>query len=329
MTEMTVIEISESGGPEVLVPGTRPVPQAGPGQVLIEVASAGVNGPDIMQRQGRYAPPPGASDLPGLEVAGEVAALGAGVSRWAVGDKVCALTKGGGYAEYVAVEAAHVLPIPEGVGPIDAGGLCETYFTVWSNLFHGHDVAQGSLFLVHGGSGGIGSTAVQLGAALGLRVFTTAGSPESCAFCESLGAERAIDYGQEDFVRVVREAGGANLILDFVGGDYVGRNFKAATMDCRIVQLAFRKGSDIQLNLMPVMIKRLTLTGSTLRPRPDAFKAAVAAELATRVWPLFGPGHVGGGLRSVTHAVLPLEEAARAHEMMEAGGLMGKILLTP
>ncbi len=325
MTEMTVIEISESGGPEVLVPGTRPVPQAGSGQVLIKIASAGVNGPDIMQRQGRYAPPPGASDLPGLEVAGEVAALGDGVTRWAVGDKVCALTKGGGYAEYVAVESDHVLPIPEGVGLIDAGGLCETYFTVWSNFFHGHEVPQGSLFLVHGGSGGIGSTAVQLGAALGLRVFTTAGSAESCAFCESLGAERAIDYTKEDFVGIVREAGGADLILDFMGGDYVARNFKAAAVDCRIVQLAFRKGPDIQLNLLPIMIKRLTLTGSTLRPRPDTFKAAVAADLAARVWPLFDERR----LRTVTHAVLPLEEAARAHQMMEAGGLRGKILLTP
>ena len=325
MTEMTVIEISQSGGPEVLVPATRLVPQPGSGQVLIRVAAAGVNGPDIMQRQGRYAPPPGASDLPGLEVAGEVAALGAGVTRWAIGDKVCALTKGGGYAEYVAVEADHVLAIPDGVSLIDAGGLCETYFTVWSNQFHGHEVAAGSVFLVHGGSGGIGSTAVQLGAVLGLRVFTTAGSPESCAFCESLGAERAINYAQEDFVPIVREAGGANLILDFMGGDYVGRNFKAAAMDCRIVQLAFRKGSEVTVNLMPVMIKRLTLTGSTLRPRPDAFKAAVAADLAARVWPLFGDGR----LKAVTHAVLPFEEAAQAHAMMEAGGLRGKILLTP
>ena len=325
MTEMTVIEISQSGGPEVLLPARRPVPEAGPGQVLIRIASAGVNGPDIMQRQGRYAPPPGASDLPGLEVAGEVAALGAGVTRWAIGDKVCALTKGGGYAEYVAVEADHVLAIPDGVGLIDAGGLCETYFTVWSNLFHGHEVAAGSVFLVHGGSGGIGSTAVQLGAVLGLRVFTTAGSPESCAFCESLGAERAINYAQEDFVPIVREAGGADLILDFMGGDYVGRNFKAAAMDCRIVQLAFRKGPEVTVNLMPVMIKRLTLTGSTLRPRPDAFKAAVASELAARAWPLFGDGR----LKAVTHAVLPLTEAARAHAMMEAGGLRGKILLTP
>ena len=325
MTEMTVIEISRNGGPEVLVPAKRPAPEPGPGQVLIRVASAGVNGPDIMQRQGRYAPPPGASDLPGLEVAGEVEALGEGVTRWAVGDKVCALTKGGGYAEYVAVEADHVLAVPEGVGLIDAGGLCETYFTVWSNLFHGHDVPEGSVFLVHGGSGGIGSTAVQLGAALGLRVFTTAGSAESCAFCESLGAERAINYREDDFVPVVREAGGANLILDFMGGDYVGRNFKAAAMDCRIVQLAFRKGPEVTVNLMPVMLKRLTLTGSTLRPRPDAFKAAVASELAARAWPLFGDGR----LKAVTHAVLPLTEAARAHAMMEAGGLRGKIVLTP
>jgi NADPH2:quinone reductase len=329
MTEMTVIEISGSGGPEVLAPAKRPVPEPGPGQVLIGIASAGVNGPDIMQRQGSYSPPPGASDLPGLEVAGEIAALGAGVTRWAVGDKVCALTKGGGYAEYVAVEADHALPIPEGVDLIDAGGLCETYFTVWSNFFHGHDVPEGSVFLVHGGSGGIGSTAVQLGAALGLRVFTTAGSAESCAFCESLGAERAIDYGEEDFVAIVREAGGASLILDIMGGGYVARNLKAAAMDCRIVQLAFRQGPEVTVNLMPVMLKRLTLTGSTLRPRPDAFKAAVAAELAARVWPLFGPGRIGGRLRAVTHAVLPFSEAARAHEMMEAGGLRGKILLTP
>jgi NADPH2:quinone reductase len=324
-TEMSVIEISESGGPEVLAAGRRPVPQAGPGQVLIKVASAGVNGPDIMQRQGRYAPPPGASDLPGLEVAGEIAAVGEGVSRWANGDTVCALTKGGGYARFVTVEADHVLPVPDGVDLVDAGGLCETYFTVWSNLFYGHDVAEGAIFLVHGGAGGIGSTAVQLGATLGLRVFTTAGSAESCAFCESLGAERAINYREEDFVEIVRAAGGADLILDFMGGDYVARNFKAAAMDCRIVQLAFRKGPEVQVNLLPIMLKRLTITGSTLRPRPDAFKAAVAADLEARVWPLFSQGR----LRTVTHAVLPFSQAVQAHEMMEAGGLRGKILLTP
>jgi NADPH2:quinone reductase len=325
VSEMAVVEISQSGDPEVLVMAKRPMPQPGPGQVLIKVASAGVNGPDIMQRQGRYAPPPGASDLPGLEVSGEIAAIGGGVTRWARGDRVCALTKGGGYAGYVAVEAGHVLPVPEGVDLIDAGGLCETYFTVWSNFFFGHEVEPGSIYLVHGGSGGIGSTAVQLGAALGLRVFTTAGSPESCAFCEGLGAERAINYRDEDFVEIVRAAGGASLILDFMGGDYVAGNFSAAAMDCRIVQLAFRKGSKIELDLLPVMLKRLTITGSTLRPRSDEFKAAVAADLEARVWPLFADGR----LRAVTHAVLPMAEAAAAHAMMEAGGLRGKILLTP
>lgn len=325
MPEMSVIEISEPGGPEVLTPATRPVPAPGPGQVLIRVAAAGVNFPDVMQRQGRYSPPPGASDLPGLEVSGEIAGVGEGVSRWREGDRVCALTKGGGYAEYVTVEAEQVLPVPAGVELVDAGGLCETYFTVWSNFFFRRDAPRGAVFLVHGGSGGIGSTAVQLGAALGLRVFTTAGSAEGCSFCESLGAERAINYNEEDFVEVVREAGGAALILDFMGGDYVARNIKAAATDCLMVQLAFRKGSKVEVDLLPLMLKRITLTGSTLRPRPDEFKAAVAAELEGRVWPLFADGR----LRSVTHAVLPLAEAPKAHAMMEAGGLRGKILLTP
>jgi len=323
MTEMTVTEIREPGGPEVLTPARRPVPEPGPGQVLIRIASAGVNGPDIMQRQGRYNPPPGASDLPGLEVAGEIAGLGAGAARWAVGDKVCALTKGGAYAEYVAVEEGHVLPVPGGVSVEDAGGLCETYFTVWSNFFFRHEVAAGSVFLVHGGSGGIGSTAIQLGRALGLRVFATAGSADSCAFCKELGAERAINYRDEDFVEVVKSAGGANLILDIMGGDYVARNMRAAAMDCRIVQLAFRSGSKVEVDLMPVMIKRLTLTGSTLRPRPDAFKAAVAADLTAKVWPMFADGR----LKPVTHAVMGLSEAPRAHATMEAAGLRGKILL--
>lgn len=324
MGEMTVIEIREPGGPEALVPARRGVPEPGPGQVLIRVASAGVNGPDVMQRQGRYAPPPGASDLPGLEVAGEIAAVGEGAARWKVGDRVCALTKGGGYAAYVAVEAGHALPVPEGVSLTDAGGLCETYFTVWSNFFFRHQPPAGSVFLVHGGSGGIGSTAVQLGAALGLRVFATAGSAESCGFCEELGAERAINYRDEDFVEPVKAAGGASMILDIMGGDYVARNFRAAAMDCRIVQLAYRSGSKVEIDLMPVMIKRLTLTGSTLRPRPDDFKAAVAADLEARVWPLFAAGR----LKTVTQTVLPMTEAAEAHRLMEAGGLRGKILLT-
>jgi len=324
MADMTVIEIRAPGGPEALVPAKRAAPKPGPGQVLIKIAAAGVNGPDVMQRKGLYAPPPGASDLPGLEVSGEIAGVGAGVVRWKAGDKVCALTKGGGYAEYVAVEAGHVLPVPDGVDTVDAGGLCETYFTVWSNFFFRHEPPAGSVFLVHGGSGGIGSTAIQLSKALGLRVFATAGSAESCGFCEALGAEKAINYREEDFTEAVRAAGGASMILDIMGGDYVARNFKAAAMDCRIVQLAFRGGSKVEIDLMPVMIKRLTLTGSTLRPRPDDFKAAVAADLEARVWPLFA----AGGLKPVTQTVLPMARAAEAHRLMEAGGLRGKILLT-
>ena len=325
MAEMNVIEHGAGGGPEVLTPGQRPVPEAGAGEVLVRVTAAGVNGPDLMQRKGLYPPPKGASDLLGLEVSGEIVAVGEGVERWQAGDRICALTNGGGYAEHVAVHAGHCLPIPEGVSETDAAGLCETYFTVWSNLFHGHDVPAGGTLLVHGGAGGIGSTAIQLGAARGLRVFATEGSGEALAFCTELGAERAIDYNSEDFVAIVKEAGGADLILDIVGGDYIARNIKAARHDARIVQLAFAKGSEVTLNLMPVMLKRLTYTGSTLRTRSDAFKADVARALEAEVWPLFAAGR----LRSVTHAVLPLAEAAEAHRMMEAAGHRGKILLTP
>ena len=325
MTEMTVIAHGEGGAPDVLTPARREIPVPGPGQVLIRVTAAGVNGPDIMQRQGQYPAPPGASDLLGLEVSGEVVALGEGAPRWEVGDRVCALTKGGGYAEYVAVDARHCLAIPPGVSEVDAGGLCETFFTVWSNVFHGHEVAEGAQMLVHGGSGGIGSSAIQIGAVMGLAVFTTAGSPESCAFCEDLGAARAIDYRTEDFVAVVKDAGGADIVLDIMGGEYVARDIKAARADGRIIQLAFRAGSRVELDLMPLMLKRLTLTGSTLRPRPDAFKAAVARELEETIWPHFANGRV----KAVTHAVLPLSQAAQAHQMMEAGGHRGKILLTP
>jgi len=324
MSEMTAIEHGEGGGPEVLTPARRPVPEPGPGQVLVRVTAAGVNGPDVMQRQGLYPAPPGASDLLGLEVSGEIVGLGEGVARWEVGDRVCALTKGGGYAEFVAIDGAHCLAIPPGVSEVDAAGLCETWFTVWSNVFHGHEVAEGANFLVHGGAGGIGSTAIQAGAAMALTVFATAGSAEARAFCESLGAARAIDYREEDFVAVLKEAGGADIVLDIMGGDYVARDIKACRMDGRIIQLAFRAGSKVTLDLMPLMLKRLTLTGSTLRPRSDAFKAAVARELEDRIWPLFATGRV----RTVTHAVLPLAEAAEAHRMMEAGGLRGKILLT-
>ena len=322
---MRVVEMREPGGPEVLVPGTRPVPQPGPGEVVVRVTAAGVNGPDLVQRRGHYPPPKGASDLLGLEVSGEVAALGAGVSRWAAGDRITALTNGGGYAEYVAIDAEHCLPLPKGPGEVDAAGLPETYFTVWSNVFLNQALPEGGRFLVHGGAGGIGSTAIQLGAALGLEVLTTVGSDEEARFCTGLGAARCINFRDEDFVEITRAAGGADIILDIIGGDYVERNIKAARHDARIIQLAFNAGSKVSLNLMPVMLKRLSYTGSTLRSRPEPFKAAVARDLEARVWPLFAEGK----LRPVTHAVLPLAQAAQAHEMMEAASHRGKILLQP
>lgn len=323
--DMTVIEMTEPGGPDMLVPGTRPVPSPAGHELLIQVEAAGVNGPDLVQRRGHYPPPKGASDLLGLEVSGTVAAIGAEVKNWSVGDRVCGLTNGGGYAEFVAVDASHCLTIPEGMETADAAGLPETFFTVWSNVFFGHSVPAGSIFLVHGGSGGIGSTALQIGAALGLRVFTTADGPDACQYCTTLGAERAIDFRQEDFVPILREAGGANIILDIIGGDYIARNIKASHADARIIQLAFNLGSKVEIDLMPVMLKRLNLTGSTLRSRPDAFKAAVAAELATEVWPLISAGRI----RPVTFREFPLVDAGAAHALMESGSQHGKILLRP
>ncbi|HEY9058135.1 MAG TPA: NAD(P)H-quinone oxidoreductase [Aurantimonas sp.] len=322
---MKTIEMREAGSPDVLEVGSRPVPVAAAHEVLVKVTAAGVNGPDLVQRRGHYPPPKGASDLLGLEVSGEVAAVGADVSAWSVGDRICALTNGGGYAEYVAIDAGHCLPIPDGVSEIDAAGLCETFFTVWSNCFLGRGPAKGQIFLVHGGAGGIGSTATQLGAALGMRVFTTCANDDDAGFCRANGAERAINYRTEDFVEIVRAAGGASLILDIIGGDYIARNIKAAKADGRIVQLAFNAGSKVEIDLMPVMLKRLTYTGSTLRSRPDAFKATVAADLKEKVWPLFADGT----LKTNTHAVLPFEQAAEAHQMMEAARHRGKILLTP
>ena len=322
---MRVIEIGSPGGPEVLRLGHRPLPVADPDEVLIRVTAAGVNGPDLMQRRGLYPPPKGASDLAGLEVSGEVVVAGSDQALWRPGDRVCALTNGGGYAEYVAVKAGHCLPIPGGVTELDAAGLPETFFTVWSNVFHGHLVPAGSVLLVHGGAGGIGSTAIQLGAAMGMRVLATVGSEPAADFATTLGATRAIDYRGEDFVEIVREYGGADVVLDIIGDDYVARNIKAAAADGRIIQLAFRKGAKVELDLMPVMLKRLVLTGSTLRSRPEAFKTAVAEGLRKTVWPLFAEGR----LRSVTHAVLPFAEAAEAHRRMETGGHHGKILLVP
>lgn len=322
---MTTVEMRAAGGPEVLEAGRRPVPEPGAGEVLIRVTAAGVNGPDLVQRRGHYPAPEGASDLLGLEVSGEIVAAGDGVSQARLGERVCALTNGGGYAGFVAVDAGHVLPIPDGVDEADAAGLPETYFTVWSNLFHGHEIGAGDRLLVHGGAGGIGSTAVQLGAALGMRVFTTCSGAEDCSFAESLGAERAIDYQTEDFVPIVREAGGANLILDIIGGDYVERNIKAAAPGGRIVQLAFNAGAKVTLNLMPVMLKRLIYTGSTLRTRPDAFKTTIAGELREQVWPMFPDGR----LLTRTHRIFPFAQARAAHELMEAAGHRGKILLQP
>ncbi|WP_245306325.1 NAD(P)H-quinone oxidoreductase [Roseovarius aestuariivivens] len=323
--DMKTVEMKEPGKPEVLTLGSRPLPELRADEVLIKVHTAGVNGPDLVQRRGHYPPPKGASDLLGLEVSGEVAAVGESVTDWAVGDPICALTNGGGYAEYVAVDATHCLPIPEGVEMGDAGGLCETYFTVWSNLFFEQTLPEDGILLVHGGAGGIGSTAIQLSRAMGLRVLTTCTGDEDAAYVTGLGAERAIDFKTEDFVPIVREAGGANLILDIIGGDYVARNVKAASPDARIVQLAFNAGSKVEIDLMPIMLKRLVYTGSTLRSRPDAFKSAVAAGLKKHVWPLFADGT----LKPHTHKVFAFDEAADAHAMMESATHRGKILLRP
>lgn len=323
--EMNVVEMDGVGGPEVQIPGTRPVPAPAPDEILVKVTAAGVNGPDLVQRRGHYPPPKGASDLLGLEVSGEVVAVGSDQTLWQVGDRVCGLTNGGGYAEYVAVLANHCLPIPEGVDEIDAAGLPETFFTVWSNVFFDQTFPEGGNLLIHGGSGGIGSTAIQIGSALGLNTYTTVESSKAAEFATTLGATRTINFREDDFVDVCRDAGGADIILDIIGGDYVARNIKAARHDARIIQLAFNLGSKVEINLMPIMLKRINYTGSTLRSRPDGFKADVATDLRQKVWPLFAKG----ALRSVTHAILPLNEAAEAHRIMEAGQHHGKILLRP
>jgi NADPH2:quinone reductase len=322
---MNVVEISEPGAADVLTAATRPVPEPKPGEVLVRVAYAGVNGPDLMQRRGLYPPPKGASDLLGLEISGEVAAIGEGVTRWSVGDQLCALTNGGGYAEFCVIDADHCLPIPDGLGMDEAASLPEAFFTIWSNVFMTAGLSAGEVFLVHGGAGGLGTAAIQLGKAFGATVVATENPAERCAFCKSLGADRVIDYDEDDFVEVVRNTfGGADVILDIVGGPYIARNIKAAKPDARIVQLAFAMGADVQINLMPVMLKRLHYTGSTLRSRPDAYKARVARELEEKVWPLFASDK----LRPVVGATLPLAEAAEAHRLMESAGHKGKIILS-
>jgi len=323
MTEMRAVEISEPGGPEVLRVVRRVMPVAGHGQVVIKVAYAGVNRPDALQRAGAYNPPPGASDLPGLECSGTVMAVGPGVSDWSVGDAVCALLPGGGYADYVATPAAHCLPVPHGMGLREAACLPETFFTVWSNVFQRGGLQGGERFLVHGGSSGIGTTAIQLAAHFGARVFATAGSKAKCAACVDLGAERAVNYRDEDFVEVMRAEGGANLILDMVGGSYIPRNIKALADDGRLVQIAFLQGPKVELNFVQMMTRRLTLTGSTLRPQSDAAKAAIAADLRAKVWPLLEAGRVA----PVMDQEFDLADAAGAHARMESSAHIGKIVL--
>lgn len=323
---MTVIEITEPGGPEKLAPASRPIPQPAPGEVLIQIAVAGVNRPDCLQRQGGYPPPPGASDIPGLEVAGTVAALGEGVDNWMVGDKICALLTGGGYAEYCVAPAPQCLPIPTGLTLQQAAALPETFFTVWSNIFDRGRLKPGEILLVHGGASGIGTTAIQLAKVLGSRVLTTVGSPDKVQPCLDLGAERVINYREEDFVQVVKNATnnrGVDVILDMVGGDYVQRNLSALAVEGRLVFIAFLRGAKMELNLASVMMKRLTVTGSTLRSRPIADKAPIAQALRETVWPLLASGKV----HPIIDRIFPLSEAAAAHALMESNRHIGKILL--
>lgn len=320
---MRAVEISEPGAPEVLRPVEVPVPTPGAGQILIAVDYAGVNRPDALQRAGMYAPPADASPLPGLEAAGTVAAVGPGVTQWSVGDKVTALLPGGGYADYVLTFADHALPVPGGMAMDRAAALCETYFTVWSNVFMRGGLRAGERFLVHGGSSGIGTTAIQLAREFGARVFATAGSADKCAACVDLGAERAINYRDEDFVEVMKSQGGADLILDMVGGSYIPRNLSALADDGRLVQIAFLQGPKAEVNFAQLMTRRLTMTGSTLRPQSVEAKARIAQELAETVWPLLEAGKLG----PVMDSEFPLEDAAKAHARMEGSTHIGKIVL--
>lgn len=327
---MRAVEIAEPGPADVLRVVDRPRPVPAPGEVLVRVAAAGVNRPDVLQRLGKYAPPPGASDLPGLEVAGHVVAVNPAADgarlRWAEGDAVCALVAGGGYAEYCAVPAAQCLPVPAGFSMVQAAALPETFFTVWTNVFERGRLQAGDTLLVHGGSSGIGTVAIQLAHAFGARVFVTAGSAEKCAACLALGASAALNYRERDWVaelKAATEGRGVDVILDMVGGDYTPRNLALLADDGRLVQIAFLKSSKVEVDLMPVMRRRLTITGSTLRPQSVAAKHAIAQALEARVWPLLAAGTVA----PVIHAVLPLAQAADAHRMMEEGRHIGKIVL--
>ena len=320
---MRAIEITAPGRPDVLQLTEVPIPQPGHGEVLVRLAYVGVNRPDALQRAGLYNPPPTASPLPGLEGAGIIAAVGPGVTEWAEGDKVCALFPGGAYAEYALTPAAHCLPIPEDMPLREAACLPETFFTVWSNVFERGGLKAGERFLVHGGSSGIGTTAIQLAEVFGARVFATAGSEAKCAACLQLGAERAINYKEEDFVETLRKEGGANVILDMVGGDYIPRNLRALDEDGRLVQIAFLQGPKVEVNFAFLMTRRLTMTGSTLRPQSDLEKARIAGELREKVWPLLDAGRIA----PVMDKEFALEDAAAAHSRMEAGEHIGKIVL--
>jgi NADPH:quinone reductase len=323
---MIAIEIREPGEPDVLVPVERPNLSPGPGDVLINVRAAGVNRPDVMQRRGRYPPPPGASDIPGLEVAGTVEALGDGVSGWSIGDAICALVAGGGYAEFCLAPSPQCLPIPRGMDFVTAAAIPETFFTVWTNVFERGRLKPGESILIHGGSSGIGTTAIQLARAFEARVFATAGSADKCAACERLGAQRCINYRETDFVEAIREltgGAGVNVVLDIVGGPYVPRNLDVLALEGRLVQIGVLGGAKTELNVAVIMQKRLIVTGSTLRVRPIADKAAIAAAVREHVWPLLESGAV----KPLVYATFPLRDAAAAHRLMESSEHIGKIVL--
>ncbi len=324
MNMMTAIAIREPGGPEVLVPVKLAVPVPGKGEILVQVRAAGVNRPDMLQRQGGYPPPAGAPATPGLEIAGEVTGLGPGVRRYEVGDRVCALVAGGGYAEYAIVHEDNALPLPPGFSMVEAAAIPETFFTVWTNVFDRGGLKPGETLLIHGGSSGIGTTAIMLAKALGSVVIVTAGTDAKCAACRELGADYAINYRTQDFVEAMKaEKLEADVILDMVGADYVARNFKVAALHGRIVQIAFQKGSKVDIDLLPIMLKRLTLTGATLRPRSVAEKAEIARALEEIVWPLFASGQI----KPIVYRTYPLAEAAAAHALMESSEHVGKIVL--
>lgn len=324
---MIAIEITEAGEPDVLKPTERPIPSPGDDEVLIKIAAAGINRPDVMQRRGQYPPPAGASDIPGVEIAGSIVALGNQVSNLSVGDKVCALVTGGGYAEYCTAPAPVCLPIPNGLTFIQAAALPETFFTVWSNVFDRANLTAGETLLVHGGTSGIGTAAIQLAKAFDAKVFVTAGSNVKCQFCTELGSDAAINYREQDFVQEIERltvGRGVDVILDMIGGDYFPRNIKCMGSDGRLVQIAVQNGAKSEINLVPIMLKRLTLTGSTLRAREATFKAKIAKNLYEHVWPLLEYGQI----KPVIHATFPLTEAAKAHALMESSQHIGKIILT-